>query len=469
MAYSPFQKKLDDLNPGDLAILRNVAEGWYVEYKREIPNSPSIAKSISAFANTYGGWLFYGVEENSKDEAVASAFPGVLRSEVEAALQKIRQAVASHVNPSPHFNVKVLWGSDQTIGLEMDRAVICVHVPWSPNTPHVHKSGQIYRRIADGSEPKPETDRFVLDQLWRRGDKVRQEYKRWVNKVPDFSRAEAERPYLRLLLVADLWQDRDIWADVELKDVRSIMRSQGPHANIPFETVHTSATGFVARQRTDNPPHELGLTWWFRQDLRSEVLIPLNRYQVNSPEAFGFEMNGFVHAERFARILQTQGYEDAKIIDLNLLFSILTGVINIQDRLSTSAGWAGPLWAKVQLLNVWRTCPFIDLDTVLNEYETHGIPMVLESDVEVLPGSAPSTFFEVGNYDTVESVEGRVVLKAMALFLPIARALGVPLWVSSDEHDEQWVLPAELHQAAIRATEAQHLRLERKSQQRRAR
>lgn len=176
-AYSPFGKELKDLEAANLLALRQAAEGWYIEYKREVPNAASIAKSISAFANTYGGWVFYNVKEKSKEDAVAGAFPGVPRADVDASLQRIRQAVAGQVNPSPHFDMKVLWGPCAEIGLAADHAVICVQVAWSPAAPHVHKSGQIYRRVADGSEPRPEGDRFVLDQLFRRADDVRKQYR----------------------------------------------------------------------------------------------------------------------------------------------------------------------------------------------------------------------------------------------------------------------------------------------------
>ena len=47
--------------------------------RRETPNAASIAKSVSAFANTYGGWLFYGVNEKSKSGAAAGEFVGIAR------------------------------------------------------------------------------------------------------------------------------------------------------------------------------------------------------------------------------------------------------------------------------------------------------------------------------------------------------------------------------------------------------
>ncbi|MBL9070608.1 MAG: ATP-binding protein [Sphingopyxis sp.] len=93
----------EELTAADLERLRGTTEGWYVEYKREIPQASSIAKSISALANTYGGWLFLGIEELAKDNAVAGAFPGVPCANADAALQRIRQAVADHMNPAASF------------------------------------------------------------------------------------------------------------------------------------------------------------------------------------------------------------------------------------------------------------------------------------------------------------------------------------------------------------------------------
>ena len=189
-AYSPFDKALQRLATADLAALREVSEGWYVEYKQELSNASSMAKSISAFGNTYGGWIFYGVSEKSKEEPVAGSFPGIARADVDVALQRMRQAVASHTMPSPHFETNVLWGPCRDIGLSDDRAVVCVRVPWSVSAPHIHKSGQIYRRVADGSEPRPENDRFVLDQLWQRSNDLRKKVSKWVARNPEFSEFE---------------------------------------------------------------------------------------------------------------------------------------------------------------------------------------------------------------------------------------------------------------------------------------
>ena len=460
-AYSPFDRELTDLEGRDLLSLKEAAEGWYIEYKRQAPNASSIAKSIGAFANTYGGWLFYGVEEKSKEDAVAGAFPGIPRAEVDAALQRMRQAVAGQINPSPHFNARAVWGPCAEIGLADDHAVICAYVPWGPMAPYVHKNGHIYRRVADGSEPKPESDRFLLDQLWRRSDDLRNQYADWVARDPEFSKGEGERPYVRLLLVADLWRERDAWADVSVDDLRAIMgQAEGVVGSVPFDTVYTSATGFVARQAKGNDPHNLSLTWRFRPTLVSDVLIPLRFHAPDRTEMLRYELDGYDGADRFVDALERRGHKSPRVVDLNLLFNVLIGVVEIQQRLMKRAGWADGYFVKARLLNVWRTIPFIDVPAILDGFEEHGAPMCLDGDVTTPAGSAPDTFADVPSYTEVESEHARVLMQALLLFAPVARAFGLPAWINYDPEDETPAYYEELQRAGRRAIDVQRARHE---------
>ena len=192
--YSPFDKAIHDLQPPDLTILRDVHEGWYVEYKRQMINARALAKSLSAFANTDGGWLFIGVQEQSRDNTVAGEFPGILEEDVDDALQSLRHSAADHLNPTPFFETTVLRGPCAENGLVEGRAIIAVEIPQSDTAPHVHKDGCIYTRVADGSEPKPETDRFLLDKLWRRADLLREKTRKWIEHDPEFSQEERKIP-----------------------------------------------------------------------------------------------------------------------------------------------------------------------------------------------------------------------------------------------------------------------------------
>lgn len=462
LIYTPFDKDLHEIVPEDLASLRGVSEGWYVEYKREVPNATSIAKSISAFSNTYGGWLFYGVEECSKEDPVAGDFPGIKAEDVAPALQRMRQAVAMQLNPSPHFESKVFWGPCASIGLSEGRAVICARVPWSPYAPHVHKNGVIYRRVADGSEPRPESERAALDQLWRRADDLRKRYKEWVEHAPELSEAEDNQPYVRLLLVADLWRDRDAWLDASIEEIRAIMsQPTGLVGSVPFDCVHTSSEGFLARHLMDNDPQNLGLTWRIRLNLDSEILFPLPFYRIDNPDLLEYEMYGYEGISRFAATLEKRSYSSARIVDLNWLFNLLIGIVETQRRLLAKASWTHGYFFKVQLLNFWRTTPFVDIPVVLDSFDAHGVPMCLDEKVTIPRGTGPDTFLEISNQDDINDEAARVYCQSMIMFAPIARAFGVPAWLDEGPGAEGLSYLHALHEAGRRAMDVQRLRNER--------
>jgi hypothetical protein len=457
--YTPFGKELQALVVDDLENLKQASEGWYIEYKREIPNAKAIAKSISAFANTYGGWLFFGVQEGSKEHPVAGAFPGIPRTELDATLQRMRKAVAEHANPSPHFETKVLLGPCEKIGLSKDRAVVCVRIPWSANAPHIHKSGVIYRRVSDASEPRPENDRFVLDQLWRRAEDFRREYEEWHNHDPEFSEGETEQPYVRLMLTADLWKDRDAWLDASIDEIRTILgATQGLMSAIPFDTVYTSAGGFVGRQLSGNNPHNLTLTWHLRRTLVSDVLIPLPLYTPSDPKVLLHEMHGYESIERFVSLLERYNHTSPRVVDLNYLFNILIGVAEIQKRLAARAAWKHSYFVKAKLLNAWRTTPFIDVSTILDNFERYGPPMCLDSNVTSPLGTDPNTFIEISDYTKVDSEHTRILIQSVLIFSPIARALGIPTGLDYDKEGQFNEYYEALQQAGRRAIEFQRSR-----------
>ncbi len=447
-SYSPFQKDIAQLDGRDLEVLRTASEGWYIEYKREIPDAASIAKSVSAFANTYGGWIFYGVAEKSKEQAVAGSFPGIDSCEVDTALQRMRQAVAGHLSPSSHFDTKVVYGPCEPINLNEGRAVICVYVPWSPTAPHVHKNGRIYRRVADGSEPRPENDRFLLDQLWQRSTEIKEQFATWHDRDPEFSKAESTQPYIRLLIAPSLWHERHSSYDFEVQDIRELMGARQPFLRgLPFDTVFTSAPGFIARQCANNDPQDLTLTWKLRGTLAGEVLIPLRTIEADLIEVPSL-LSGYENGPRFTEILSRAGFKTPRIVDLNLLFDLLTGVIEIQRRLHGKAGWNNEFFVKAKLLNVWRTCPFVDVARILDGFETHGVPMCLNQNLTSPSGTSPDTFFPIGEYDGSDDQVSQIVYQACMAFVPIAQAFGIPAYFESDNGEP---LYRDLLDAASRA------------------
>lgn len=434
--YSPFGKDIDDLKPQDLTVLRSVNEGWYVEYKRELTTPSAMAKALSAFANTYGGWLFLGIDEARNDIPVASDFIGIPQHSTDVVLQQLRQSASSSLNPTPYFRTKVLRGPCPIIDLAPNMSIVVVQIPSSLTAPHVHKDGRIYRRVADSSEPKPETDRFVLDQLWRRGDVVRKSARKWIRRDPEFSKQEENAPYLRFLLCVDPWQQRDPWLNASMSDIRKVFnRNEASIATMPFETVYSSSEGIIARQLGKNDPEVLGLTWKTRRDLSCDIVLPLPFYDVGSPENLVQVLDRYEHIERFVQLLHSQGsgYSSPKIVDLNLVLQILIAVASKYSQLLALTTDERAFYCKARLLNCWRTIPFVDVVQVLEIFETHGIPMVMENTLTAPDGYDPDSFAHIvppAPDDAIPREINSSIIQGICAFIQTAMAFGVPTLVS---------------------------------------
>ena len=438
LEYSPFDKAIHDLKPYDLAVLRNVPEGWYVEYKCQMVKATALAKEVSAFANMYGGWLFLGVQEQGGDNSVADEFPGIPKEEVEGALQSLRHSAADHLNPTPFFEPKVLWGPCTEIGLAEGNAIIAVEIPQSHTTPHVHKDGRIYRRVADGSEPKHETDRFVLDQLWRRAEPVREETRQWVECDPEFSSEEEQQPHVRMLLCVDPWRQRNPWLAAPLPEIRSILAGNEKGIAVRFDTVYTAADGLIARQVAGNDPRRYGLTWRVRRDLSCDIVLPLPLHAANSPDYLSSSLNGYAHITRFIAMLKKQGHPQPRIADLNFLLHLLIALVSQYRRLLKLAGTTGTkgeFFFKARVLNARQIVPFMDIETAMSVFEAHGLPMMMDRTVTVLPGDTPESFLPIrepeieGKGDEEQAIS---TIQASNIFAQIARAFGIPI-VSEDK------------------------------------
>ena len=146
--YTPFETDLSNISQDDLATLKNVHEGWYVEYKSELIKPRDLAKSLASFANQLGGWIFFGVSEDRKSQ-VAKSFPGIPDSDVSSALESIRNASKDLINPDVFYISRVFRGPIESLGLTSGRSIIVVQIPQGADCPYVHNDGRIYRRIAD--------------------------------------------------------------------------------------------------------------------------------------------------------------------------------------------------------------------------------------------------------------------------------------------------------------------------------
>lgn len=118
----------------ELTQLASLGEGPSLEFKRKVPRPERIAKEVIAFANTNGGRLLLGVDDDGTIAGVRDA------EEEEFAL---RQALNTHCDPPVAFET-------ERVPLSRKRDVILVRVPGSDLKPHflVYENGEGPKRIA---------------------------------------------------------------------------------------------------------------------------------------------------------------------------------------------------------------------------------------------------------------------------------------------------------------------------------
>lgn len=442
--YTPFDKALKDILPSDLQTLRLVSEGWYVEYKSKVIPVRKLAKSLSAFANQYGGWLFLGVEEDSETH-MAKGFPGIYLDEVNKLIQMLKEAARSLLTPEVFYETRVLNGPIDEVGLSQDRAIVIVRIPAGGDTPYVHADGKIFRRVADSSDPKAENDRFVFDRLWERGERSRERLRNFVTRTPVTAENEKQNSYLHLTISSDPYELGSKSFQGNFDDFAAIMKSNP----IPFDSFYSRSGGFIARQIANNNPFNRLFTWEFDWHCHSFITLPINVF--NDP--YMQSMMHYSTGRKFGSMLRDSGIRHSKILDLNILFEAIYSIVIRHRTLAEKAGIDGPFYVKAHLQNVWRTVPFLDMSSFVAHIVKYNIPVVQDDHALAPPGTNLESFVLLPERDSQSLSPGDMITDGVYVFIPILAALGIPAdFLRSPEAIK------ELHTVAERFKAAQTLR-----------
>lgn len=125
---SIFNKEINRITANDIMELesQNAVENIRLEFKKRLPSKDNLLKKISSFANTYGGYLVIGVEEDGS--GAVRKIRGV--EKVPGFKQKIVQWCFDSINPPPHIEV--------TNEIELKNGKYCyvIYVIQSNQPPH---------------------------------------------------------------------------------------------------------------------------------------------------------------------------------------------------------------------------------------------------------------------------------------------------------------------------------------------
>ena len=420
--YDPFGKPFHEVTATDLVRLHDVEEGWYVEFKQIVPTAKSIAKSIAAFANHYGGWLVYGIRKIQGRSLTASDYLGVPSADGPALLSRIRDAVRDSVNPPVYFEARQLDGPEAAVGLESGRSIILVRVPLGRNAPYVHSSGVIYRRVGDASDPKPENDRFVLDQLWTRSRRLHEDVAQWLSIRPEVSEGESGLPFCHLFVVPDPYTGDEMWHRLTFDQFCEAMRGTDTRGlSLHFDNFFTSSTGYVARMTTRNDPDLRVLTWEQAYSGSALVSLPLRTAT--------FESTG-VYETTLPFLSQLGPVAPDRIIDMNAFLLTVLSVVARYDTLRNRTGATSAAFAKVRLDGIWRRVPYLDCEAFLEFIQVNGLPRVQKDSCTAPHGLSVDSLIkleplEVEGKDDIQVI-GEQVVKSIPLIRELLNAVGIP-------------------------------------------
>lgn len=124
------------MNYKDLQVLLEEGEGFQLEFKRKVSNQEKIAKTMAGFANTKGGTILFGIDDDRSIVGVESE-----KSEVEM----IKNVAEFSCEPPVEVEIEIVS--------HKGKDVIAVFVEESRNKPHA--------AVLNGEDAEPEMQVYI--------------------------------------------------------------------------------------------------------------------------------------------------------------------------------------------------------------------------------------------------------------------------------------------------------------------
>lgn len=141
-------------------------ESFFVELKNNNVTTKDLIKEICAFSNTFGGYVFLGVEDNKN-----------ITGCVDWTEEKINNAIRNLMNPTPLFDIKKISKNNKKIFI--------IRIEEGSLPPYVTNKGVIYERISSSSFPVKDST-SINRMLDKRKDNIKKiENKLYIPKITE--------------------------------------------------------------------------------------------------------------------------------------------------------------------------------------------------------------------------------------------------------------------------------------------
>lgn len=166
-------KRWDILKINDIKKLleNDDDETFFFEYKDDRVSSKKFIEEVSAFANTYGGYILLGIDD---DKQIIGC--------TEWTEQKIHNIMHNCITPIPDFDIKKFKDNE--------RSIFVIKIEEGTMPPYITNTGKIYERISSGSFPIKDSNKLTQlyyrrqDQLDKIRNKISIEEFKYNNRFP---------------------------------------------------------------------------------------------------------------------------------------------------------------------------------------------------------------------------------------------------------------------------------------------
>lgn len=110
-------------------------ETFFIEFKEENIRNIQLTKEISAFANSFGGYILLGVNDSKKIVGCSNIWTEL----------KINTIICNGISPTPHFDIK-------KFDLKNSKKLYIIKVEEGTNPPYITNDGYIYHRVSSSSD-----------------------------------------------------------------------------------------------------------------------------------------------------------------------------------------------------------------------------------------------------------------------------------------------------------------------------
>ncbi len=157
-----YTKPITDITWDDVEAFcaEGIAENAYLDYKEDFPSN--LQKTIAAMANTFGGLILIGVEED--DSKPVTPIAGIAYAKGLA--ERVTNKILGNIIPPVFPETAVCTDESEA------KAVVVIRIPESDHTPHaIAQNTKVYLRTGNVTEPH---DLATIDRVeWLRDRRER--------------------------------------------------------------------------------------------------------------------------------------------------------------------------------------------------------------------------------------------------------------------------------------------------------